>query len=486
MLSKLMKKYKSLPVQAKASFWFLVCAFMQKGISVVTTPVFTRLLSTEEYGNYSVWNSWLGIVTVFVSLNLYYGVYTSGLVRYESDRKNFVVSLESLNLVSCIIWMVFYLLTKGFWNNVVGITTIHMVAMILIIWTTSIFNFWSAEQRVDFKYRSLVVLTLAMSIMKPVLGIILVKTSTDKVTARIIGLCVVELVLCIPIFIKQRKNYHQTINMKYWKYALEFNIPLIPHYLSQVLLNSSDRIMIGKMVGSAEAGIYNLAYSIALIMTMFNTALMQTIEPWMYKKLKEGRAKDITIIAYGLFGVVAFLNLLLILFAPEVVSIFAPIEYQEAVWLIPPIAMSVYFMFQYTFFAVVEFYYKKTKYISVATMIGAFSNLILNYIFIKLFGYYAAAYTTLVCYILYTIFHFKYMKKLCKQYLGYEIYNTSFIFWSSLGFLGTGFACMILYSNTIFRYLVIISIVLLLSSFRKKIINLMHTMLSARKEVKNG
>jgi len=486
MFGKIIIKYKNLPVQVKASFWFLNCAFLQKGISVITTPVFTRLLNTEEYGNYSIWNSWLGIVTVFVSLNLYYGVYTSGMVRYDNDRKNFVVSLESLNFLLCAIWLVFYLITKRFWNDILSITTNQIVAMLLMIWTTSIFNFWSAKQRVEYKYRSLVVLTLIMSLAKPVLGIILIKASTDKVSARIFGLCVVELLLCVPILIKQIKDYHQIFNTKYWRYALTFNIPLIPHYLSQVVLNSSDRIMIGKMVGSAEAGVYNLAYSISLIMAMFNTALMQTIEPWMYKKLKEGRAKDITIIAYASFAFVALLNLLLILFAPEIVSFFAPKTYQGATWLIPPIAMSVYFMFQYTFFAVVEFYYKETKYISIATVIGALINLISNYIFIKMFGYHAAAFTTLGCYILYTIFHYIFMKKLCRQNLGYEIYNTRLIFWTSIGFLVVGFVCMTLYENSILRYAIIAFFAFLISIFREKIFKIIRTMLSAREEAKNG
>ena len=77
-MSKLMNKYKSLPVQVRASFWFLICAFLQRGISTITTPIFTRLLSTAEYGQYSVFNSWLGIITVLVTLNLYSGVYTQG------------------------------------------------------------------------------------------------------------------------------------------------------------------------------------------------------------------------------------------------------------------------------------------------------------------------------------------------------------------------------------------------------------------------
>lgn len=44
------EKYCSLPTLTKASLWFLVCSFIQKGISVISTPIFTRLLTPEEYG----------------------------------------------------------------------------------------------------------------------------------------------------------------------------------------------------------------------------------------------------------------------------------------------------------------------------------------------------------------------------------------------------------------------------------------------------
>ena len=42
-------KYRSLSVQAKAALWFTICSFLQKGISFITVPIFTRLMSTEEY-----------------------------------------------------------------------------------------------------------------------------------------------------------------------------------------------------------------------------------------------------------------------------------------------------------------------------------------------------------------------------------------------------------------------------------------------------
>ena len=73
--TKLQKKYEELPIQVRASFWFLLCSFFQKGISVITTPIFTRLMNTAEYGEFNVFISWYNIIAVIVTLVLYSGCF---------------------------------------------------------------------------------------------------------------------------------------------------------------------------------------------------------------------------------------------------------------------------------------------------------------------------------------------------------------------------------------------------------------------------
>ena len=82
-----MNKYKKMPQQVKASLWFVICGFLQKAISLITTPIFSRLLTTSEYGIYSVYQTWAGIIIIFASLNLASGVYLRGLIKYEDDGK---------------------------------------------------------------------------------------------------------------------------------------------------------------------------------------------------------------------------------------------------------------------------------------------------------------------------------------------------------------------------------------------------------------
>lgn len=482
-IGNIRKKYESLPVQVRASFWFLICSFLQKGISVITTPIFTRLLSTAEYGQYSVFDSWLKIITIFVSLNLYSGVYSQGLIKFSEDRKAFSSSLQGLTLTLAVIWTVIYLAFHDYWNSLFRLSTIQMLAMLVMIWSSSAFHLWTGEQRVEYRYQKLVIATLAVSVAKPAIGIVFVKLATDKVTARILGLALVEIVAYIGFFIVQIKRGKQFYSAKYWKHALAFNIPLIPHYLSQTVLNSADRIMIRDMVGASEAGIYSIAYQISQIMTLFNTALSHTLSPWIYQKIKDNKATDIAKIGYMTLGIIAFVNLAVIVIAPEAVAIFAPKAYYDAIWVIPPVTMSVLFLFSYDLFAKFEFYYEKTKLIALASALGTLLNVGLNYVFIKLYGYYAAGYTTLFCYMAYVLFHYLFMRKICRDYMNGEyVYNTRILLALYAVFLILGFGLMATYNYPYVRYGIIAVIVILMIIMRKKIIALLKKITSLRKK----
>ena len=359
-----------------------------------------------------------------------------------------------------------------------------MLSMLVMIWTTSIFNFWSAEQRTEYKYRMLVIITLIVSLAKPIIGIIFVINANDKVTARILGLLLVELIGYIGLYIIQMKRGKVFYSYKYWKYALLFNLPLIPHYLSQIVLSSADRIMISNMIGDSQAGIYSLAYSLSSIMILFNTALMQTLSPWIYQNIKAKRIEKISNVAYISLIIIAFVNLMLILIAPEAVAVFSPNTYHEAIYAIPPVALSVYFIYSYDLFAKFAFYFEKTKLIMLTSIIGAILNVVLNYIFIKKFGYIAAGYTTLVCYIIYSLSHYFLMNKVCVKYCdGIKPYNTRIILLITIIFLMFGFIFFFTYNYPMIRYGIIIIVTLFILIKYERVVNIIKNIFAIRKNV---
>lgn len=459
MSPKIFDQYKALPKQVKASAWFLICSVLQRGISTLTTPVFTRLLNTAEYGSYNVFNSWLGIATIFVSMNLYAGVYGQGLVKFDKEREVYSSSLQGLTVTLVFVWTIIYLMFRGFWNRVLSLTTVQMLAMLCMIWTSAVFGFWSAEQRVKLSYARLIIVTLIISAAKPVIGITFVVNANDKVTARILGIALVEVIGCFGLFLSQMLRGKKFFSARFWKYALLFNLPLIPHYLSQTVLGSSDRIMIENMVGKSEAGIYSLAYSVSVVMSLVSTALRSTIGPWAYQKIKDKKAKEIEPVACISLVMIAGVNILLIALAPEIIKLFAPPSYYEAIWVVPPVAMSIYFVFAYDLFSQIEFYYEKTKLIMIASVAAAFMNVLLNYIFIRYCGYVAAGYTTLFCYAAYAIFHYVVMRKICRECMdGVQIYNGKKLLAVTVIFFAVGFLFMLTYNYLILRFLLLVGL----------------------------
>ena len=225
------------------------------------------------------------------------------------------------------------------------------------------------------------------------------------------------------------------------------------------------------MVSDSAAGIYGLAYSISQIMSIFSTATQQALEPWIYSKIKHRNLQDIGNIVYFTMILDAGLNLMVIILAPEAVAIFAPASYSEAIYVVPPVVMSVFFMFSYFFFSVFELYYEKTHFITIATSIGAVVNIILNYIFIPIFGYIAAAYTTLACYLLFVFMHYFFMQKICKKkHPDVKIYNVRIIIAISVTFVAMGAVSGMLYDFAIARYCILAVLIVAAIIFKEKII----------------
>ena len=140
-MKDLLDKYNKMNIIAKASFWFLICSFMQKGITFIVTPIFTRLLTTAEYGRFNVFTSWEYMLNIIVSLCLSFGVYQQGLVKYEDDMKKFSSSMQGLTLFLVLLWTIIYLVFRKPINEIIGFNTAYMLSMIAIIWTNNVFTF---------------------------------------------------------------------------------------------------------------------------------------------------------------------------------------------------------------------------------------------------------------------------------------------------------------------------------------------------------
>lgn len=458
-------------VQAKAALWFTLCSILQKGISMITVPIFTRLLTTDEYGIYSIYLSWMNILTVFTSLNLFYGVFNNAMLKYENDRDRYTASMQGLVTVITSGIFVIYLLGSNIFNNYLGLSTVFIVLMFIEMLVTPALQFWSARQRFDYKYKVLVGVTLAKSILNPIVGIVAVLLSRNHALARVVSVVVIETLFCGTIMVYQFIKGKSFYVKEYWKYAVGFNLPLIPHYLSGSILNQGDRVMIDNIVGKSAVGIYSVAYNVGMLMQIFTNAINSAFTPWMYTSLRDKKYKDIKKVSNLLLLLMAGLVWLLMAFAPEVVKLFASEAYYEAIYVIPPIAASVFFIFMYVLFSNLEFYFEKNKFIMIASIGAAVVNIALNAVFIPIFGYLAAGYTTLASYVIYCFSHYLFSRIICRKELIEEnVYDGKFILALSAAVIVTALTFASLYRTLVVRYAIIGIFVVVVITKRKYLI----------------
>lgn len=311
-VKRILNKCNALNVPAKASLWFVICNCLQKATQIITTPIYTRILSTNQYGEYTVFLSWVEIVAIVATLDIFYGGFNVGMERFKKDRKNYASAMHGLCIALTTIWVIIGIVFATPLSVLMGISPLHIKLLLGYMYVYPIYLFWSAQKKYDYNYKCLLIVTLLTSAFTIGIGSFLGIYTSDKSTAVILAKIFVESIVAIPLLVLSVNGIKSLFNKHYWIYALKFNLPLTPHYFSTMILNHSDRIMILNMCGAADAAIYSVAYSIAVLMTIVQNGINGAITPWLYGKLSSGNLQGIRKTISEIIGVVALLNLGLI------------------------------------------------------------------------------------------------------------------------------------------------------------------------------
>lgn len=209
---------------------------------------------------------------------------------------------------------------------------------------------------------------------------------------------------------------------------------------------------------------------------------MNAMRPWTFQRLKANESEKIESVGMGALIIVGICNLIVISFAPELVHIFSPSSYSGAIALIPPITMGVFFAFMYNLFVDIQMYFEKTKSIMVVAIICASANVITNYIFIKQFGYIAAAYTTLGSYMLMALLHYFAMRRVLKRKgNNIKIYDYRKILFIAGLFLIFGTIMGMLSNFIVIRLIIVLATIIVLIIKRKYIKKIINTLFKKNK-----
>ncbi len=461
---------KQLPKGAKASIAFFLSSLVTKGIAYLTTPIFTRLLTESEYGQVTIFLTWLQVFGIIAMFCLSYGVFNNGMIEHPEKRNTYSFSLL---ILSNIITLSFFGLLLCFYpliSKYLNLGPFLLVLMFGIFMTQPAYNFWVSRQRYELKYKASLVWSIICAVLSPAVAIvcILLNKEGSNVYPRLFGAECTLIIIYIGFYIYLGFKSAWKVDIRFWKEALLFNLPLIPHYLSTYLLGSSDKIMISFLIGDAEAAYYSVASSIAAVAAIVWTAINGSLIPYTYQKCKENNYEDINKVTLPLITIFAAGCLIVILLGPEAVKLMATTNYMQAIYVIPPIVGGVFFQVQYYIYANVVYYYKKPLYVMIGSLTAVTFNIVLNYFCIKQWGFLAAGYTTIVCYVIQATIDYFAMRKI----VGKPIYNMKYIIALSITMIIVSLASSFIYDYIIIRFSILALIAVLFVIFRKKI---MHT-----------
>ena len=187
---------------------------------------------------------------------------------------------------------------------------------------------------------------------------------------------------------------------------------------------------------------------------------------------KQGSSGKNQVISLLLSGMMALLLLAVIWYAPEIILIMAGSQYQEAIWAVAPVSMSLLLLFYAQFFINVEFYYEEKKMLVYGSVGAALLNIALNAWLIPIFGFVAAGYTTLASYIVFALSNCYAMRVVLKKRgVPDKLYNYRGLFWLFAGFTASGFLGMALYSWLAIRIVITLLVLGILICCRKPILD---------------
>jgi len=461
LIGELKQKYQNMELAVRASIWFVICGVLKDAIDVLVTPVFTRILTKDQYGVFNVYNSWFQIVKIVFALYLFSEVFNVGLVKFEKDRERFISATLGFVTASVGVYLLIYLILHKQIDRLVKLPSYLILLLFAHVLVYVPYYCWIRRERFDYHYRNVVIVSLLYVILQPataIVAILWLDIPLDPGHTRILAAVGIQIVIGLALYVGMMLRGKLFFDREYWKYSLKTGLELVPFNLSKVVLNQSDRIMINHYSGSGDTGIYSVAHSAAFVLLVVTDALGGALVPWLYRRLKKREWAGIRNVINGIVILVAVCVFGIDMIAPEIMKILGSRAYYEGVYCIPALVYSVFLIFLYTIFTNIELFYGRNIYVTAASTVGMIMNIVLNAIFIPRYGFIAAGYTTLAGYLVICSGHFLLLGKClaAEKIRMRDLLDIKVIFSVSALMFGFTLACRALYQWNNIRWIVIV------------------------------
>lgn len=380
-------------------------------ITFFLLPVYTALLSTEEYGTVDLLNTLVSLCLPIVTFQIEQALFRHLIDsrNNESEIKNTITTTLLTITVQSIIYLLLFAIIAPFIHNQYKY---YLATNVIACIFSSIMLQISRGLGDNKKYAVGSFITAFTTVILNVIFIVGFRWGAyGMLTASLIG----NIVCSIYIFITKKvykyikfKLFSKELLKKLWKYSL----PLIPNAISWWIFNSSDRIIVSSILGIGENGILSAAYKFSSVyITIYNIFNMTWTESAslhindkdnneFFSRIINTTLKLFTSICFGIIACMPF-----------VFPIMINEKFGSAYNQIPILMLSSLFNVVVGLLSVIYIAKKDTKAVAKTSIFAALINLVVNLGLIKFIGLYAASISTLAAYIIMSIYRFHDVKK---------------------------------------------------------------------------
>lgn len=366
---------------------YLVANIATKALLFFSIPVYTRLLSVEEYGIVNVFISTIYVAAVLLTLNSEVAI---GRFYFDAkdleEFKKFVGT--SVNLTSCIILLT-TLTFLIFANQVADMLSFNYTLTICIV-PVALYSIINSvfEQIYNpmLQSKKIAIVTSVKTYLAFALSILfIVLQEQNKYMGYIWGTLLAMLILAVYLYRQIEPYYTFCFNKEHIKYILNYCLPYLPYSLSGVILSQFGRLFLSNESGFEKTGVYSFASNISMIMLVLIGVVHQAWNPYYFRYMNEGDRKSIDTDYDLIWRITLITGLGICFFGQEIGWIMGGSEYWNSLYIVPLLVLGyAFYQWSYVYIRICG-YVKKTIWNAVSVISGGIVNVILSYLLIPQF-----------------------------------------------------------------------------------------------------
>ena len=160
----------------KAGIWYSASNIMLRSVSIITAPIFTRLLTTEDYGKISNFTSWQNILAIFMGVFLNYSI-GRAKIDFKDDFEGYLSSIQGL---SCFIGVLILIIIIPFVNSLaefMEVDKILLITMVVYLIFYPSIEYMQSKLRFEYRYKENVLIAVINTFSVVIVSIVLILSS---------------------------------------------------------------------------------------------------------------------------------------------------------------------------------------------------------------------------------------------------------------------------------------------------------------------